>query len=315
MPVFDTFTKLMKRQEQGEKPDVYQYETLPEHFRIQVIRILVRALGPFVKGDGWAGVAGSPSNELWSSIHEILIDEVYAYIRISGTNPFERFQRFIRTAETNDTLDGIHVAFNIMDTKGRNISPYEAESYYGITQSPDDAMAELNRRFLEHGIGYEFAGGKIIKQSSQYIHAEVVRPALSLLREAGFRGPSDEVMRAHKHYREGNLKESIAEALKSFESTMKAICYARGWSGYDNANAKDLINVMIEKEVIPKYLSSHFSSLRSVMEAGLPTTRNKTSGHGQGLEVTTISPYLAAYALHLAATNIVFLIEAHKATK
>jgi len=47
MPVFDTFTKRMKRQERGVKPDVYQYDTLPEHFRIQVIRILIRALGRF----------------------------------------------------------------------------------------------------------------------------------------------------------------------------------------------------------------------------------------------------------------------------
>ena len=313
--MFDTFTKRMKRQAQGGKLDVYQYDTLPEHFRIQVVRILIRALGPFVKGDEWAGVVGSPSNHVWRSIHEILIDEVSAYIRIPGTNPFDRFQSFMLTAGTNDTVDGIHVAFSVIDTKIRCIPPYEAETHYGIILSLDDAIADLNCRFREHEIGYEFAGGELIKQSSQYIHAEVVRPALSLLREAGFRGPSDEFIRAHKHYREGNLKEATTEALKSFESTMKAICRARGWKGYDNANAKDLINVMIEKEVIPRYLSAHFNGLRSVLEAGLPTIRNKTSGHGQGTEVVKIPDYLAAYGLHLAATNIVFLIEAHNATK
>ena len=261
------------------------------------------------------GRVDSPSNVLWGSIHEILIDEVHAYIRVPGANPYERFRAFMLTAETNDVLDGIHVAFTAIDTKARRISPFDAEVDYRITQRPDDAIADLNHRFREHGIGYEFAGGELIKQDSRYIHAEVVRPALSLLREAGFSGPSDEFIRAHKHYREGNLKEAIAEALKSFESTMKAICHARGWREYDNANAKDLINVMIEKEVIPKYLSSHFASLRSVMEAGLPTTRNKSSGHGQGPDVVTIPSYLAAYALHLAATNIVFLVEAHKVTQ
>ena len=62
-------------------------------------------------------------------------------------------------------------------------------------------------------------------------------------------------------------------------------------------------------------LASHFSGLRSVLESGLPTVRNKQGGHGQGENPVVIPSYLAAYALHLAASNIVMLLEAHKALK
>jgi hypothetical protein len=96
---------------------------------------------------------------------------------------------------------------------------------------------------------------------------------------------------------------------------MKAICAARKWSHPANATAIPLIKVIFEKGLIPKDLESHFSGLRSAMESGLPTISNKTSRHGQGPEPTTIPPHFAAYALHLLASNIVFLVEAHKAMK
>jgi hypothetical protein len=64
-------------------------------------------------------------------------------------------------------------------------------------------------------------------------------------------------------------------------------------------------------------MQSHFTALRSTLESGLPTVRNRggRGGHGQGSDVVDVPDYLAAYCLHLAATNIVLLIEAHNASK
>jgi hypothetical protein len=39
------------------------------------------------------------------------------------------------------------------------------------------------------------------------------------------------------------------------------------------------------------------------------------SGHGQGKELVSIPNYLAAYAIHLAASNIVFLVNADEELK
>jgi uncharacterized protein DUF7014 len=60
-------------------------------------------------------------------------------------------------------------------------------------------------------------------------------------------------------------------------------------------------------ELIPPYMQSQFSSLRSLLESGTPTIRNKEGGHGQGVEVTKVPEYLASYVLHLTATNMLFL--------
>ncbi|GAJ00054.1 unnamed protein product, partial [marine sediment metagenome] len=178
-------------------------------------------------------------------------------------------------------------------------------------QDPDDAIEELNDRFKEHEIGYQYVSGTIIPMDSQYIHTEAVRPAISLLQEAGFDGASEEFLNAHKHYREGRNKEAIAEALKAFESTMKSICSFMTWEVPQNATAKPLIDVCFSNGLIPKALSSHFNSLRTTLESGLPTASNRLARHGQGQKKVTVPDHIAAYALHLAATNIVFLVESY----
>ncbi len=103
----------------------------------------------------------------------------------------------------------------------------------------------------------------------------------------------------------------MSDALKAFESTMKAICDKNGWSYPGTAAAKHLIEIVLDNELVPRYMQSHFTALRSTLEAGLPTVRNKNSGHGQGTIPREVPEYFAGYALHLAATNIVFLVEAH----
>ena len=157
--------------------------------------------------------------------------------------------------------------------------------------------------------------GELVRVDSQFIHAEAVKPALALLHECGFDGPVEEFMRGFEHYRHGRNKEAVADALKSFESTMKAICKARRWSCPSNATAKPLIDIMFQNKLIPSDLESHFAGLRAAMESGLPTISNRTSRHGQGPEPVSLPPHIAAYALHLVAANIVLLVQAHKALK
>ena len=57
-------------------------------------------------------------------------------------------------------------------------------------------------------------------------------------------------------------------------------------------------------------MQSHFTGLRSTLESGVPTVRNKLSGHGQGAEEINVPDYIAAYALHLTASNILLLAKA-----
>jgi hypothetical protein len=317
MGILETFSKRQKRLQKAGQQDIYQYDTIPAPFRMQVLHIWKTAFGKFyLPGEFSFGVRSSPANKFWIFLHDSLARELG--VGVLAGDPFDepkvRCQKFLFEADTSGVLDIIEFSFRIIDRGVRDMDNY-ATSEAEITQDPDSAIEELNHRFREHGIGYQYADGILVRLDSQFAHAEIVTPALSLLNASGFDGPADEFIRAFDHYRHDRNKEAVAEALKSFESTMKAICTARKWGYPANATAVPLIKVILEKGLIPQDLESHFSGLRSAMESGLPTISNKTSRHGQGTTPTTIPPHFAAYALHLLASNIVFLVEAHKALK
>jgi hypothetical protein len=90
------------------------------------------------------------------------------------------------------------------------------------------------------------------------------------------------------------------------------ICNLRGWPTKQTDTAKTLISTCMDNGLIPEYLTSQFSSLRSLLESGVPTIRNRNGGHGQGESSVPVPEYLARYALNLTATTILFLVEAHK---
>jgi len=45
----------------------------------------------------------------------------------------------------------------------------------------DKAVTKLNARLRECGIGYQYENGEMVRIESQFLHAEVVKPALALL--------------------------------------------------------------------------------------------------------------------------------------
>ena len=97
---------------------------------------------------------------------------------------------------------------------------------------------------------------------------------------------------------------------------MKTICEKFGWDcNHEGDTAAILINTVLNNELIPRYLQSHLSGLKKVLASGVPTVRNKEAGHGQGSEPVNVPEYLAAYVLHLTASNIVLLGEAYKAKR
>ncbi len=143
------------------------------------------------------------------------------------------------------------------------------------------------------------------------IHEEIVRPALSILSDPMYEGANAEFLSAHEHYRTGKYKECLNDCLKAFESTMKAICTHRGWEFNVGDTANRLIKIVFEHELIPSFMQSHFTALKSTLEAGVPTIRNRLSGHGQGAEEVTVPESIAAYALHLTASNVLLLTRAN----
>ena len=148
---------------------------------------------------------------------------------------------------------------------------------------------------------------------SELVHAEVVKPALSILCGAKFKGAQAEFLKAFEHYRHRREKEALTECLKTPESTIKAIAKGRRSKHEENATAKTLIELLFEKELIPKFWAGHFSGLRGMLESGVPTARNRLDGHGQGSEIVQVPAHFVSFALHQTASAVVFLDTAERA--
>lgn len=302
------FELLSKRQKKanGQDQDPYQYTELPIPFRIQVIHIWNSSTGD-VKKSG-----ANFTRSFWSNIHETLSREIGRFHLGSSGNAgaYNNCVDFILKSKAEQALDIVDYSFRLINSATRGLSAYILKEN-GITQGADSAIDELNHRFKEHRIGYQFEGEELIRIDSQFIHLETVKPAITLLHEQSFKGAEEEFMKSHEHYRHGRNKEAVAEALKSFESTMKTICTIRKWPYKPGDTASKLVDLMVSNELIPSYLASHYTSLRSTLESGVPVIRNKTSGHGQGDQAIQLPEHFVAYALHLTASSILFLVECH----
>ena len=303
--IFELFSKRQKRVN-GQKLDPYQYTDLPVPFRIQVIHIWDSATGDIEQPDA------KFSRAFWEKVHSTVAREMGKFHLNPRRNisPYNNCVEFLLSCSTDEALDIIECSFHFIDKACRGLSLYQRQMN-SITQDPDSAIEELNYRFREHRIGYQFEGGQLIRIDSQYIHEEAIKPAIVLLHEQSFKGAEEEFLKAHEHYRHGRYKEAIAEALKAFESTMKTICTIRKWTYKPSDTASKLIEIMVSNELIPNYLSQHYTSLRSTLESGVPVIRNKTSGHGQGDQPVELPEHFVAYALNLTASSIIFLIKCH----
>jgi hypothetical protein len=301
MAIFDLFSKRQKRL-RGEMPDVYVYDEMPNKLRVQIVHIIKDAIGTEM-------VYNDHANNVYQSIHDILCREYgrFALKTRANSNFSAVYDFFLATEDVEECLDIIELSFKHIDAIVRK-AMWEFKQTQGFKQDPDSAINELNERFKESGIGYQFESGELIRVDSQFIHSEAIKPTLRLLAsEKRFTGTNSEFLCAHEHYRHGRNKEALVECLKSFESLMKAICEKQKWSYEKTDTAKNLINVCFQNGLIPPYLQTQFSSLKALLESGVPTTRNKEGGHGQGVDVKNVPDHLAAYVIHLTATNLLFL--------
>lgn len=307
MGVFDLFSKRQKRA-RGEMPDVYVYDKLPQPLRVQIVHIVQDAFGTDHYGSHNAEKA-------YEFVKQALCREygLFELVKYPKTDQDSVFNFFLQEESTERALDVVELCFKVINSFIAENQNYKYNTDRKI--EPEEAVSELNERLKESGVGYQFESNELIRIDSDYLHAEAVKPTLTVLRGSGFKGANEEFLLAHEHYRHGRHKESLVDSLKALESTMKAICKIRGWTVQPGDTAKALIAICLSKGLLPSYFESQFSSLRSLLESGVPTVRNKNGGHGQGPDPVVVPAYLARYALNLTATTVLFLVEANEATK
>lgn len=300
-----------KRIDNDKGSEIFTYDEVPQKIRMQVYYI--------VKSMNYKRDCGyMKSSDIWHDVRDILLNE-YGLETLAGQSEFwseEECLNFIKTTGILGLLDIIEVALFCKKKYNKD---------YNIEFIED----EINHRFLENNLGYEIINKRVVRIDRKFTHEKIVKPAINLLYEDEFKSANDEFLAAHSFYREAfkkdnpneYLKNAIINCNKAFESTMKIICEKNREKipGYnDKHTASELINDLIDGGIIPNYLGNEFHGIRNIfkgikatLENGLPVIRNK-SGHGLGNSEEAISEEYVTYAMNLAATNIVLLVNLYK---
>lgn len=306
MAIVDLFSKRLKRSMNGEV-DVYQYTDISRKFRVQVIHVIEEGLG---KTD----YHSYNPDEMYQFIHKTLCKEygVFNLKQNSYSNRDSVLDFLLNTNEYEKVLDVIEICFRVINIIVRKKTQYNTSC---LDLEPDEAINELNERFMENAIGYRFESNQLIKIDSELIHNEIIKPTLGFLYEKEYKNANEEYLRAYEHFRHGRNKECLTDCLKSFESVLKIICNKKKWNYDEKDTSKKLIQICFDNNLIPSYMQNQFTSLKSLLESGIPTLRNRLGGHGQGVSSTNVDDFVANYALNLTASNIKFLINLEKDIK
>jgi hypothetical protein len=298
--MFETFSK---RNRKEQKADILVYDELPQPLKVQIVHI-------------WQNVVPKYA-AFWmkgtDSFYRIAANRIYQDFGVfqltnNARNATEDVcNYFLQERDVGKCLTVIELVFDCF------VEVVKADSYVevGMMDEICQAARELNARFKEHAVGYEFKDGKIIRIDSGFIHAEAVTPAMTLLQDSYLSGANQEFLKGHEHFRHGRLPEAMNECLKAFESTMKAICHKHSWQYNQTDTAKTLLATCEKNGLFPPYMQSSLSGLRSVLE-NVATVRNKLSGHGQGVKQVQITEETAAFVIHSTAANIVYLASLEK---
>jgi len=180
---------------------------------------------------------------------------------------------------------------------------YELTPFVQTTVKGDKPLtgAALYTGASGYGDRIEYQYPQIIKKDDQYMHAEVIEPCVRLLSDPKFTTANEEMLKAHKEYREGNYADAITDCGSAFETVMKTICESKGWP-YDKGKAtcKDLIDVCREKGLFPGFYAPFF------VDAG--TIRNKLGdAHGRGPkpEFTATKEHFE-HMVQITSANVLF---------
>lgn len=298
-----TFFELYSVRNNPKITDVYEYEVISEKCRTQISFILMDIIK----------LMGTNTKVTLNQLDLDLRKELGILQFIIEGDDYGNVLVYMLSCDNITYLDCLDY---IMNYFFNHIVHSEKSRYFvypSVAKEFDTQIELLNHRFQQNSIGYEVIEGQLVRIDNKFVHAEVIKNAIHLLSENEFSAVSEEFLKAHEHYRQGNYKDAIVNAGKAFESTMKTICSKRGYQ-YDaqRDTANTLIKRLFDNEFIPPYMQSHFQGLKQALENSTHVLRNKNGGHGQGDEILDVDDSIVRYTLNLCATNIVFLVERYK---
>ena len=281
---------------------------LPPFLRKQLGQIFASCIGPGSR-PGLYQVSSRPNaNAEWGKIAEVFHREQEDFERSYDPNRTSHdwcMHYLTSSPNVHGVLSLIEICCRVMENVAK--FPRHERRGRGSRQDPAEGVTEVNERFRIDGVGYKFEAGEIMRIDSEFVHDRVVKPALQLLGAPEFAEADREFRLAHEHYRSGDLRDCNTASLRS----MEAICDAR-WKHDAGATVDKLIGVARANGLFPDCLGGYFDNLIGAMKAGVPKIRDRDGGHGAAPGQPAVPEYVAAFALHLAASNIVMLAQAHR---
>ena len=193
---YELFSKRQQRM-QGETADTYPSETIPQKLRVQVLYIWGKVWGKADYDDYFGKFQLSEFARDAFNLIEMTLREEYGVLSLDGDDDpdedgydlYRAVRDFLlKTEDTNKVIDVIEVSFRYIDQVIRDkfyVPDGGLDEIFGARHRdishddipPDEAIDQLNRRFSENSVWYQYKSGQIEKVDSQYIHSEVVKPA------------------------------------------------------------------------------------------------------------------------------------------
>lgn len=310
--IFETFARRKRQQNRNGELEIYTYDQAPEHMRHQICVALAEGIGR------WYGVSYSEpppnANSWWMEIDRICRKEMHSYLSYPREKDLSsRFLNYVSNVQDiDDFLSAVEIGCVALRFIGGHLDVPESR---GALQKGGESIEEINRRFEQHSVGYQFENGQIIQVDSKLTHSEIIKPALVLLTAPLFSKANEDFMTAHRYYRAKDFKDCVTAANRAFESMLKAICDTEKWEYDKGDRARELVRKVRSKGLFTHDFERSFDSYVAMLKAGLPAVRNDAGGHGEGLTSAAVTAGIARFAINLTATNLLFLGDAYSAMK
>jgi AbiJ N-terminal domain 4 len=317
MMPFETYAQRRRREQRNGQTDVYVYDEAPAYLRHQISEAFLEGIGTYELVDSTGFGECQPTDvysyNCWKEIDRTCRKEIFPYL--SFVDKTERFEERVTgalnsIADMDEWLSVVEICCLMLCAirDNRNLKVNED----GAAQ---EALTEVNRRFEQHQVGYQFENGRIIRKDSELVHAEMIKPALALLTAPKFSKANEDFMTAHEHYRTGAYGDAVTAANRAFESMLKVICDLEKWTYGSSDTAPRLVTVVTNNGLFTHDFDAGLMSYAAMLRTGLPVVRNNAGGHGQGVAANKVTAAIARYAISLTASNLIFISKSYEAMK
>jgi len=265
--------------------------------------------------DTFSGVhSGNYTAEFWEQIHHKLQYLHGTPLLVPESNPknaVEDVLTFLQACESDHFLDFLEYIFQV-------------ESYWRVSDKATEMVDMINTFFEIDTLPYALtqyvitreqdgyfsrekisAYPRVILREHEFVHQELVQPALSLLSDPAFTAANSEFLEALEDYRKRDFGDCLTKCCSALESVMKVICDRKGWQVNSNDTAAALLRRVIKESNLDPFLEQPLLMIATI--------RNRLSkSHGAGLQPRSVAPDIARFALNATATAILFLSERTK---